>query len=331
LTSNDPHGFIFQVTAGRRNARKAEVINQFADVTNLEISETTVTTPCPPGEQPKAGQTCSDDLSVNVTTTAVDPENDVLTYNYTVSGGRIVGQGANVQWDLTGAQPGSYTITAGVDDSCGVCGKTQTRTITVANCECEVVCTCPTLDVTGPSAAVAPGEVMTFTATVTGGSQATVTYDWSVTSGTIIEGQGTPAIRVQTTPEMAGTNVTATVNVGGLCETCPERSASETGIVAAPATFREADTFGVLPNDEVRGRLDAFFTELQNDPTATGVIINYGSNRDVTRRETLIRNHINFRNFDATRITFVRGEGTELRTRLFTVPAGATPPTPDTP
>lgn len=331
LTSTDPHGFIFQVTAGRRNARKREEINKFADVTNLQLSETTVTRPCPPGQQPAEGQTCSDDLSVNVTTTAVDPENDVLTYNYTVSGGRITGQGANVQWDLTGAQPGTYTITAGVDDSCGVCGKTQTATITVADCVCREVCTCPTLDVTGPSSAVAPGEVMTFTATVTGGSQSTVTYDWSVTSGTIIEGQGTPSIRVQTTPEMAGTNVTATVNIGGLCDTCPEKSASETGIVAAPATFTETDSFGVLPNDEVRGRLDAYFSQLQNDPTATGVIINYGSARDVARRETLIRNHITFRNFDASRITLIRGEGTELRTRLFLVPAGVTPPTPDTP
>ncbi len=331
LTSSDPHGFIFQVTAGRRNARKQEVINQFADVTTLVLSETTVTTPCPPGQRPRAGQTCSDDMSVNVTTTAVDPENDVLTYNYTVSGGRIVGQGANVQWDLTGAQPGSYTITAGVDDACGVCGKTQTATITVATCECEVECTCPTLDVTGPTGATTPGEVMTFTATVTGGSQATVTYDWSVTSGTIIEGQGTPSIRVQTTPEMAGTNVTATVTIGGLCETCPQTSDSETGIVAALPTFSLIDTLEVLPADEVRARLDAFFTQLQNDPTATAVIITDGSNRDVTRRETLIRNHINFRNQDPNRFTFVRGTGTELRTRLFVVPAGATPPTPDTP
>ena len=60
-----------------------------------------------------------------------DPESDVLTYNYTVSGGRIVGQGANVKWDVGGFSPGHYTITAGVNDGCGVCGKTQTKTITV--------------------------------------------------------------------------------------------------------------------------------------------------------------------------------------------------------
>ncbi len=78
-------------------------------------------------------------MSTNVTTTAVDPENDVLTYNYTVSGGRIVGQGANVSWDLTGVNPGTYTITAGVDDGCGVCGQTKTQTITVEKCDCVPV------------------------------------------------------------------------------------------------------------------------------------------------------------------------------------------------
>ena len=40
---------------------------------------------------------------ISVTTIARDPDNDVLTYNYTVSAGRIIGQGENVTWDLTGA------------------------------------------------------------------------------------------------------------------------------------------------------------------------------------------------------------------------------------
>jgi hypothetical protein len=104
----------------------------------------------------------------------------VLTYNYTVSGGRIVGQGANVSWDLTGAQPGTYTITAGVDDGCGVCGKTQTRTITVTECDCEVVCVCPDFRCYRPAGTVNPGETITFTANVSGGGATNVTYDWSV-------------------------------------------------------------------------------------------------------------------------------------------------------
>jgi len=60
-----------------------------------------------------------------------------LTYNYTLSGGKILGKGKNVVWDLTGVAPGTYTITAGADDGCGVCGRTVTREIKVVECsEC---------------------------------------------------------------------------------------------------------------------------------------------------------------------------------------------------
>lgn len=69
--------------------------------------------------------------AISVATVAVDPENDVLTYNYVVSGGKINGRGANVVWDLTGVAPGTYTITAGVDDGCGICGRTVTKTVIV--------------------------------------------------------------------------------------------------------------------------------------------------------------------------------------------------------
>jgi len=106
--------------------------NKFADVTDLVLSAEEITADC-------AGKTQNKKLpekvnKISVQTVAVDPENDVLTYQYTVSGGKIVGQGANVVWDLTGASPGTYTITAGVDDSCGVCGQTKTRTIVVKEC-----------------------------------------------------------------------------------------------------------------------------------------------------------------------------------------------------
>lgn len=69
--------------------------------------------------------------TISVTTTAVDPENDVLTYNYTISGGQIRGSGAKVVWDLSGAPRGTYTITAGVDDGMGVVGKTETKSVVI--------------------------------------------------------------------------------------------------------------------------------------------------------------------------------------------------------
>ena len=106
--------------------------NKFADVTDLILSAEEIITDC-------AGKTRNKKRpekvsKILVQTVAVDPENDVLTYQYTVSGGKIVGQGANVVWDLTGASSGTYTLTAGVDDSCGVCGRTKTQTVVVRAC-----------------------------------------------------------------------------------------------------------------------------------------------------------------------------------------------------
>lgn len=72
----------------------------------------------------------SSNKQIRVKTVAADPENDVLTYNYTVSGGKIIGIGAEVIWDLSNALIGRYTITAGVDDGCGICGATKTKTVT---------------------------------------------------------------------------------------------------------------------------------------------------------------------------------------------------------
>jgi len=326
--SENPHGFIVQGWIGRRNVRQKEILNIPAKVDSVTVSATTVNLPCAPG-QTSQSNTCPDEMNVNVTTAASDVENDQLVYNYTVSGGRIVGSGANVSWDLSGVRPGSYTITAGVDDGCGICGETKTQTVEVRECpDCIAPCECPTVSVTGPSSTVQPGETMTFTANVSGGSQDTPTYNWTVDKGTIVEGQGTPTITVST-EGLTDTTLTATVDIGGLCASCPQTSDSETGVIAGRPTFRETDSFGPLANDEVRARLDAYFVELQNDPSAQGYIINYGPARQVTAREKLIRNHIAFRKFDASRIVIVNGgEEPEVRTRLFVVPQGADAPTP---
>ena len=129
VLSGDPTSIMFS-GSGPRRSRKIELINKPANVTNLLLSQNEIIATCP-----KDSKSCSDkSRTVEISTEAVDPENDVLTYNYTVSGGKIIGTGAKVVWDLSGAAPGTYTITAGVDDSCGVCGQTQTKTVKVVEC-----------------------------------------------------------------------------------------------------------------------------------------------------------------------------------------------------
>lgn len=334
--SDDPYGFILQVTAGRRNARQGPVINQFANVTALDVSESTVTNGCPAGQIPAEGAVCSPDMVIDVRTTAVDPENDVLTYVYTVSGGRINGTGANVAWDLTGVSPGTYTITAGVDDSCGVCGTTQTKTVIVENCNCvtppiEIRCDCPTLSVSGPSEIPAAGGTVTFTANLSGGNQNNLTFDWTVSQGEIVSGQGTSTITVQTNDAMAGQNITATVNVSGYAPgcSCPTTASETAGIPGVSGPNQFAD-FGDIPNDQIKANLDSFFGELNSNPDAQGFIINYGTDAEIALREKNIRAAIRFRKFPASRVTFLRGadQGSGVRTVLYVVGAGQTPPTP---
>ena len=81
--------------------------------------------------------------------------------------------------------------------------------------------------------------------------------------------------------------------------------------------------------DQIRQRVDNFYLALNNDPTSRGVIINYGTDKEVAKRESDIRKQITFRQLDSSRVTFVRG-GSEpgIRTQFFLVPAGAADPTP---
>ncbi|MGH9946686.1 MAG: hypothetical protein ACRD6X_05745 [Pyrinomonadaceae bacterium] len=68
---------------------------------------------------------------ITVDVEANDLENDVLTYVYTITGGAIIGTGPKVVWSLKGVKTGTYTITVGVDDGCGVCGQTITKTVII--------------------------------------------------------------------------------------------------------------------------------------------------------------------------------------------------------
>ena len=334
VTSTDPHGFIFQVTAGRRNKRQGDIPRPFANVDSVTLSNNRIVIPCEPGTVPREGTTCPDGTTVNVATRAssTDPT-DVLTYNYTVSGGRIVGTGANVTWDLSGVQPGTYTITAGADNGCGVCGTTKTETITVERCDCVNPCVCPTtFDVSG-GGVVQPGESMSFTATVSGGSSSDITYNWTVSAGTITSGQGTPSITVGGTETLAGQNITATVEIGGagLCDNCP-RTNSETGSVADKPRARLFDEFGPLVDDDVKARIQNLYVELGNNPSAQGYIINYGTDREIANRERQIRKAISFLKLDPSRVTLVRGGASPnggVYTKVWIVPPGADNPTPD--
>ena len=85
---------------------------------------------------------------------------------------------------------------------------------------------CPDVYVSSAES-VTPGATVTFTANVSGGDpRVTPTYNWFISDGEIISGQGTSSISVSTTNLKAGTSITATLDVGGFERSC---STSESG------------------------------------------------------------------------------------------------------
>jgi outer membrane protein OmpA-like peptidoglycan-associated protein len=59
----------------------------------------------------------SDTVAIHVD--ASDPDNDPLTYSYSATGGSVDGSGPDVRWTAGSAAPGSYTVTAAVNDGRG--------------------------------------------------------------------------------------------------------------------------------------------------------------------------------------------------------------------
>jgi hypothetical protein len=208
-----------------------------AEIVSLELDRKEVNIPCPPNFPfPGASIIPECDYEKAIRTVAIktivsNPKNRPLTYQYTVSGGQIIGQGEKVVWDLKSVRPGKYTISAAIDEGRGFGNQSKVEEVEVVDrCCCLMPCVCPTLDVRD-GGKIKSGENATFTVLLTGGSDTTgLIYEWTVSQGEIVEGQGTPKITVRTSAEMTG-KIEARVKVTGpgLCETCVEMTAE--GIV----------------------------------------------------------------------------------------------------
>lgn len=105
-----------------------------ANVTRVDLSQSKIIINCDLADSNEIKSCSESSKIIEVSTIAFDPEDDVTTYLYTVSAGKITGKGKKVLWDLSGVKPGTYKITVAVDDGCGFCGKTMTKTVVVKEC-----------------------------------------------------------------------------------------------------------------------------------------------------------------------------------------------------
>ena len=329
IESDDANGYIAQFWIGRRNARTPEFLPNQPPTVSLSASSGTITLPCPPGQ---ISTTCtpSSNQTVQLSANATDPDGDTLLYTYTTTGGRVTGDGANTSWDLTGVQQGTYTATVEVDDGCG-CVAFSSTTVTVAGCT-NCVPPCPTVNISCPTDQIAVGTPATVSVSLSGGDpNASPTYNWSVSAGTISGGQGTPSITIDTTG-LAGQNVTATVEIGGLPPEC-QRTASCSFSVAQPPIIecRKFDEYSDLKFNDEKARLDNFAIQLQQEPGSQGYYVIFGScDGEADQRSARAVDYlVNNRGIDRGRITVVNGGCREtLTVELWICPTGAPAPTP---
>src|SRR5690242_3015649 len=129
---------------------------------------------------------------VRLTADAVSPSGHPITYKWTTTGGTIVGEGPVVTWNLAGLKPGYHKASLDIVSAGGgeECNAFSSVTVLVNACA-PVRPVCPAVEISCPTP-VALDKALTFTSRYTGGTLGiTPAYNWTVSAGTIIEGQGT--------------------------------------------------------------------------------------------------------------------------------------------
>ena len=196
----------------------------------LQASTTSITLPCPPSDY-SFSRSCPSDVDLQVALTAVAKDfTKQSAYVYTVPGGRVVGEGSKVTWDLSGAGPGFYTATVEVHDN-KKDRAVSSVTVTIRNCgDCIDRWLCPTM-VVACYDEVRAGTPITCKI-VMRPLVDSATYKWSVLTSTgedlsdRISGGGT-SISIPTNV-LAGQTVYVKVEVKGLDPSCSGTASSST-------------------------------------------------------------------------------------------------------
>jgi hypothetical protein len=201
-------------------------------------------------------------------------------------------------------------------------------TVVVSENPIPVTVPCPIPSLTCPPD-VEQGAPITFHSSLS--TAATVTYTWSVSTGSIISGQGTPSIMVDTS-NLGGQTVTATLALDGLDPLCSKTASCSTGIRTPKPPASKFDRFSNITFNDEKARLDNYAIQLLNAPGAQGYIVVYGSCAgEAQARADRAKNYLIYsRGIDAGRlVTIDNGCQSQLILELWVVAPGATPPSVD--
>ncbi|HEY0365049.1 MAG TPA: hypothetical protein VGC73_01170 [Pyrinomonadaceae bacterium] len=319
-----PIALVVALSAAHAFAQKPQVVSAVSAPLSLSLtSDANIVRACDNSGAPQ----------VQLTAKAVSPGNNPIKYKWTTSEGTIIGEGPVVSWNLAGLKPGYHKASLDIQSigNDGTCQAFSSVSVLVNPCA-EVKPVCPAIEITCPTN-VAVDQPLTFTSRYSGGGPANVkpVYNWTVSAGTIIEGQGTDTIKVDT-KALAGQTVRASLSMDGYNLEC----AADCGVtIPLPKMIsRKFDEFPDISRNDEKARLDNFGIELQNDPTSIGYVIVYpgraSKRADVQGHFGSVVDYlVNSRGMDASRIKTIEGPKRDhLFVELWVTPQGATPPNP---
>lgn len=196
----------------------------------LRTPQTYITLPCAPGSRSQSGCCGRDEPAIYLTSEIKNSsDGSNWTYRYEVSGGRIIGSGEKVKIDFSEVKPGTYTVTVYATTSQKkkthevIISDTVKLTVLVCS-DCEAPHICPKISIEASENLIKSGETLIFIGVAE--PSHSLTYDWTVSAGTITKGQGTHIIYVDTSGLAAGQELTATLSYRGAWDWCKERAIS---------------------------------------------------------------------------------------------------------
>jgi len=300
--------------------------------------------PPPPAGPPTAScsaspaaviQGSNDPSAIHVT--AASPASLPLTYSYTATGGTVDGTGPDARWSSNGLNPGTYTVTAKVDD-----GKGGTASCTADIAVQERPHHPPTISCSANPSTIQPGEKSTITSTASSPDNLDLTYSYSATQGQV-SGNGPTATFDSTGLSSGSYKVNCTVT-----DSRGDKADGQANVdVQQPPPPPQATKIGecgytkagVARFDNLCKRVgDDVALRLKNDPSAKVVIVGYADPKEpraaklAQSRADLAKAYLGEKGIDASRSTTRTGQastekGSEKENRrveFIFVPEGAT-------
>ena len=206
---------------------------------------------------------------------------------------------------------------------------TCSTAIAQANVTPPIEETCPDIKISTPQNALLPRQSAFFEVFFGNGiGPKQYKYFWTASLGKIAGGQGTAKIELIPARQDNGSNLTVSVQIGGLPRNCESTFSSDIIPIVQLPIGDPVDRYGKSSKYDERSRIDSFFIQLNNNPTSAGLFVigfnSADSGKYKRSRLSNILTSINFRKYDIKRVSFAIYEGDfEDDTSLWLVPPRA--------